>query len=1137
MAHCSCSNPPWELRDEDNYCSDCARKLKRFSISPVALNLRVSDGFARESVTLRNEAVAPDERDPLTPVAVQGIQLECAGGRLELLDQDERSVSVADTLDIRPRDSRRIDLVYSGEASAGADFYCRLSGTTSDWAVPRFEVRVAVSSKSPEVKWLDESGRPIPEEGFVAEFSMTTGSVAETSRVSRSVKARNDGGGYLIFEGVQVPAESQSYLEVSGFTEPVRHGQSGPIEIRLKLDSLPKEGFQAVVPLTFQFRDLPEQVVKVLIQIRARAELGVDLPRFRREGNRESDLRFILGCTPYARQDFEMRLFNRGGEPLNIVELQFDHPDVVRVYKGGYMPRGPGRIDSETLQPGESSTAFKLNLDLTRLEFGKTHVVKLRFVTDPDDAGCSVDLVLQVKRKEFGSLTQPSYIGIDFGTSNSAVATRLMHNVRTPEDQFCLLPIREEQAREGLDPHFIPSVLYFRDVDDPVVGDLAEAIADAGSDRFFRSFKRAIGFRCPRYVLGRFFSPQDMAEIIFRRLVEKATETLPYFSPLVVATCPANFLDVQKTSIKRACRRALLKMTLHIHADDLKRELEGSFPFGRDLTALLREEPSSLEVLRLVIRDAEARQPRFRWDLTNPPDCLLLLGYLTAHRRVFFPQDDNPADPPLGRWLSRGDVPMALVYALLEARDTQGRSEFRCPPNSFRDSPGEVDLEGLLDQVEEWVTEVLASAGLMDVQLLDEPTAAGYAFVLRNRQRFVDMENGKHEYVAVYDFGGGTFDISVLRVVRRKGVGDGAIDSIDVEVIQSDGINQMGGDDLDFELIKHYVGRAAPEKRFRPLLTCNIHELPRLISRWGQSEQQSRLLTAAVRDVKVNLKRSAEADKINLSEDTSPNPEREAHFPRHELIQCSGDRSVTITRDKFYSLIGDKIEQTVSKFVDVLERAEVSESQAGRQFDLKRIILVGMTSKLPMIREKLLAQPKLPITPDMFDESLKGMEKGCVAVGAVYFASLLRAGTEGGVQVESKARVLSHSVGLIKTESLAQQWFEPLEGLVKGTRVEGPSGIAEATYEIPYSQTGGVFIAQSTGVKRSKYPHPDIHYVGRFAWNRVIEEPTGRDRIKLIVRVDADGLTSIEGWLRGSQLGTLRRIPEGHVEDRFFVFV
>ena len=86
-------------------------------------------------------------------------------------------------------------------------------------------------------------------------------------------------------------------------------------------------------------------------------------------------------------------------------------------------------------------------------------------------------------------------------------------------------------------------------------------------------------------------------------------------------------------------------------------------------------------------------------------------------------------------------------------------------------------------------------AGLNVLRIINEPTAAALAY---------GLDKKKDETIAVYDFGGGTFDISVLEV------GEGV-----VEVKATNGDTHLGGDDLDDRIIEWLVGRVQEERRHR----------------------------------------------------------------------------------------------------------------------------------------------------------------------------------------------------------------------------------------------------------------------------------------------------------------------------------
>ena len=203
-------------------------------------------------------------------------------------------------------------------------------------------------------------------------------------------------------------------------------------------------------------------------------------------------------------------------------------------------------------------------------------------------------------------------------------------------------------------------------------------------------------------------------------------------------------------------------------------------------------------------------------------------------------------------------------------------------------------------------------AGFKVRRILNEPTAAALSYGLNKK---------KNEKVVVYDFGGGTFDVSVLEITDDT-----------IEVRSTDGDTHLGGDDIDQRIINHIASEFKKESGID--ITKDVLALQRL--------------KEAAEKTKHELSSSMEAE-INIPFITS-----DAVGPRHLLMK--------MTRSKLEELVQDFLK----KSFDITQRAV--EAAKLKISDIDEIILVGGQTRMPAILEgvaKIFGKaPNLSINPD-----------------------------------------------------------------------------------------------------------------------------------------------------------------------------
>ena len=210
-------------------------------------------------------------------------------------------------------------------------------------------------------------------------------------------------------------------------------------------------------------------------------------------------------------------------------------------------------------------------------------------------------------------------------------------------------------------------------------------------------------------------------------------------------------------------------------------------------------------------------------------------------------------------------------------------------------------------------------AGLEVARIINEPTAAALVYEVTQHQ-------GKR--VLVYDLGGGTFDVSVVRI--EQGV---------VEVISSHGNNHLGGDDFDHKIVEHVL------EHLKLKHGVDVADWPQAMAR---------------------ILRSAEDAKKQLSDHPY------ARIAEEYLAEHGGqpvNLDLELSREQYEDMIAPFIEETLGAIHIALESAGLTSSQ------VDEILLVGGATRTPLIRRRLVevfgSQPRGEVDPEL-----------CVAMGA-----------------------------------------------------------------------------------------------------------------------------------------------------------
>ena len=208
-------------------------------------------------------------------------------------------------------------------------------------------------------------------------------------------------------------------------------------------------------------------------------------------------------------------------------------------------------------------------------------------------------------------------------------------------------------------------------------------------------------------------------------------------------------------------------------------------------------------------------------------------------------------------------------------------------------------------------------AGLEVKRIINEPTAAALAYGM-------DKKRGDKK-IAVYDLGGGTFDVSIIEIADVDGENQ-------FEVLATNGDTFLGGEDFDIRIIDHLLNE------FQNQSGMHISKDPQAIQR----------LKEAAEKAKIELSNQAQTD-INL-----PYLTADASGPKH--------LNLTLTRAKLESLVEDLIVQTIEPCKTALKDAGLSTSE------INDVILVGGQTRMPKVQDEVKSffgvEPRKDVNPD-----------------------------------------------------------------------------------------------------------------------------------------------------------------------------
>ncbi len=338
-------------------------------------------------------------------------------------------------------------------------------------------------------------------------------------------------------------------------------------------------------------------------------------------------------------------------------------------------------------------------------------------------------------------------------------------------------------------------------------------------------------------------------------------------------------------------------------------------------------------------------------------------------------------------------------------------------------------------------------AGLEVVRIINEPTAAALAY---------ESDHAGRKNILVYDLGGGTFDVSVVRL--EEGV---------VEVLASHGNNHLGGDDFDEKIVNHVL------KHLRETADVTDDEIP--------SPAMAR------------IRRAAENAKIHLSNNPFALLEEEYLLERDGKVT---HLSLELDRYDYEGMIQPFLDETLKAAHTALDGAGLSVT------DLDEILLVGGATRTPLVFNRLERDlgllPRNEVDPDL-----------CVAAGAAMQGAVIGGGSVSSVLVD----VTPYTFG---TNALAELDGEPypytfVPLIRKNSAI--PTSKSEVFYTV-YDDQDRVEVMIYQGEEPDALENTEI---GRFMIEGMSKAPAGNEIITTF-SLDIDGILHVSSKEKQSDL-------------------
>jgi molecular chaperone DnaK len=327
-------------------------------------------------------------------------------------------------------------------------------------------------------------------------------------------------------------------------------------------------------------------------------------------------------------------------------------------------------------------------------------------------------------------------------------------------------------------------------------------------------------------------------------------------------------------------------------------------------------------------------------------------------------------------------------------------------------------------------------AGFNVRRIINEPTAAALAYGFNKK---------KDEKIAVYDLGGGTFDISILEVAEDK-----SEDTFSVEVKSTNGDTHLGGDDFDQRVI-HWI-----LDEFRKQEGIDLSKDPLALQRIKEAAEKAKIELSTAQETEIN----------------QPFITSGADGPKHLVMK--------LTRAKLEELVGDLVEGTLEPVKKALADAKLSAS------DINEVVLVGGMTRMPLVLatvEKFFGKkPNITVNPDEV-----------VAIGAAIQGGVLEGSVKDVLLLDVTPLTFGiETLGGVRTPLIERNTTVPVS--------------RSQTFSTAVDNQPQVEIHVLQGEREMA---TDNKSLGRFVLDGIPPAPRGIPQIEVSFDIDASGILSV----------------------------